>query len=127
MRGFRASSLSTYDFFYLPHNLFSDTLVDEIERIFQREDSLYIACNDKNVFCTSDAVRNYNLWSCQKECGALIFLLDNIYIRFGSKLYRQIVVIPMGTYCAPLVANLFFLSVMREAFLPTFSCCLFNG
>ena len=24
-------------------------------------------------------------------CEALTFLLDNIYIRFGSKLYRQIV------------------------------------
>ena len=27
--------------------------------------------------------------------------------RFGSKLYRQIVGIPMGTNCAPLVADLF--------------------
>ena len=110
-RGFRASSLSTYDFSTLyttlPHNLIKDKLVDLIERIFQREGSLYIACNDRNAFFTSDAVRNYNLWSCQKVCEALTFLLDNIYIRFGSKLYRQIVGIPMGTNCAPLVADLF--------------------
>ena len=33
--------------------------------------------------------------------------MDNIYIRFGTKLYRQIVCIPMGTNCAPLVADLF--------------------
>ena len=33
----------------------------------------------------------------QKVCEALIFLLDNIYIRFGSKSYREIVGIPMGT------------------------------
>ena len=32
----------------------------------------------------------------------LIFLLDNILIRFGSKPYRQNVGIPMGTNCAPL-------------------------
>ena len=103
-RGFRASSLSTYDFSTLyttlPHNLIKDKLVDLIERTFQREGSLYIACNDRNAFFTSDAVRNNNLWSCQKVCEALIFLLDNIYIRFGSKLYRQIVGIPMGTNCA---------------------------
>ena len=86
----------------LPHNLIKDKLVDLIERTFQREGSLYIACNDKNAFFTSDAVRNYNLWSCQKVCEALTFLLDNIYIRFVSKLYRQIVGIPMGTNCAPL-------------------------
>ena len=62
--GFRASSLSTYDFstFYtLPHNLIKDKLVDLIERTFHREGSLYIACNEKNAFFTSDAVRNYNL------------------------------------------------------------------
>ena len=75
----------------LPHNLIKDKLVNLIERTFQREGSLYIACNDRNAFFTSDAVRNYNLWSCQKVCEALTFLLDNIYIRFGSKLYKQAV------------------------------------
>ena len=83
-RGFRASSLSTYDFSTLyttlPHNLIKDKLVDLIERTFQREGSLYIACNDRNAFFTSDAVRNFNLWSCQKVCEALTFLFDNIYI-----------------------------------------------
>ena len=83
-RRFRASSLSTYDFSTLPHNLIKDKLVDLIERIFQREGSLYIACNDRNAFSTFDAVRNYHLWSCQKVCEALTFLLDNIYISFGS-------------------------------------------
>ena len=33
--------------------------------------------------------------------------MDNIYIRFVDKLYRQIVGIPMGTNGAPLVADLF--------------------
>ena len=110
-RGFRASSLSTYDFSTLyttlPHILIKDKLVDLIDRTFQREGSLYIACKDRNAFFTFDADRNYNLWSCQKVWEALTFLLDTIYIRFGSKSYRQIVGIPMGTNCAPLVADLF--------------------
>ena len=33
--------------------------------------------------------------------------LDNIYIRCGTKFFRQVVGIPIGTSCAPLVANLF--------------------
>ena len=75
-RGFRASNLSTYDFSTLyttlPHNLIQDKIADLIERTFQRrESSLYIACNDKNASFTSDAVRNYNLWSCQKVCEAV--------------------------------------------------------
>ena len=50
-------------------------------------------------------------------CEALTFLLDNMYIRFGSKLYRQIVGIPMGTNCAPLVADLFLFYYERDFML----------
>ena len=50
-------------------------------------------------------------------CDALHYLLDNIFIRFGSKLYRQIVGIPMGTNCAPLVADLFLFSYERDFML----------
>ena len=54
----------------------------------------------------------YHARSCQNVCDVLTFLLDNIFIRFGTELYRQVVGIPMGTNCAPLVADLF-LFVMR--------------
>ena len=58
-RGFRATSLSTYDFSTLfstlPHNLIK--LLDVIERafkkIFKNKDTLYLACNDKKAFFTS--------------------------------------------------------------------------
>ena len=50
-------------------------------------------------------------------CDALHYLLDNIFIRFDSKLYRQIVGIPMGTYCAPLVADLFLFCYERDFML----------
>ena len=50
-------------------------------------------------------------------CDALHYLLDNIFIRFGSKLYRRIVGIPMGTNCAPLVADLFLFCYERDFML----------
>ena len=56
----------------------------------------------------------HNLWSCQNVCDALSFLLDNTYIRFGTKLYRQIVGIPMGTNCAPLVAHFLLFCYERD-------------
>ena len=62
----------------------------------------------KKAYFTSEQPKQYNLWSCQKMCDAFHYLLDNIFIRFGSKLYRPIVGIPMGTKCATLVADLFF-------------------
>ena len=110
-RGFRATSLSTYDFSTLyttlPHNLIKEKLINLIEWTFKREGSPYIACNERQAFFTSEDTKRYKLWSCQNVCEALIYLLDNIYIRFGTKLYRQIVGIPMGTNCALLVADLF--------------------
>ena len=53
-------------------------------------------------------------WSCQNVCDALTFLLDNIFIQVGTKLYRQVVGIPMGTNCAPLVADLFLFCYERD-------------
>ena len=50
-------------------------------------------------------------------CDALHYLLDNIFIRFGLKLYRPIVGIPTGTNCAPLVADLFLFCYERDLML----------
>ena len=71
----------------------------------------------KNAFCTSEQLKGYKLWSCQKICDALHYLLDTIFIRFDSKVYRQIVGIPMGTNCAPLVADLFLFCYERDFIL----------
>ena len=110
-KNFQASKLSTYDFSTLyttlPHHLIKDKLIDLINRMFIRENTQYLACNEECAFFTSGVYNNHNLWSCQKVCDAFVYLLDNIFIRFGTKFYRQTIGIPMGTYCAPLVADLF--------------------
>ena len=102
----------------LPHNLIKEKLLDLVEWTFERAlknyGSLYMACNDRKAFFTSSDQSRYTLWSCQNVCDALSYLLDNIYIRFGTKLYRQIVGIPMGTNCAPLVADLFLYCYERD-------------
>ena len=41
-------------------------------------------------------------------------MLDNIVIPFGTKLYSQVVGIPLDTYCAPLVADLFLFCYDRD-------------
>ena len=40
----------------------------------------------------------------------LEFLIDNIFAMFGGRVFQQRVGIPMGTNCAPLLANLFLYS-----------------
>ena len=88
-----------------------------MEQTFNREGSLYLACNEKRACFTSELPKRFKLWSCQKSCDALHYLLDNIFIRFGSKLYRQIKGFPMVTYCAPLVADLFLFYNERDFML----------
>ena len=39
--------------------------------------------------------------------GMLEYLIDNIYVSVDNRIYRQCIGIPMGTDCAPLLANLF--------------------
>ena len=108
----------TYDFstlyISLPHNLIKEKLTNLTEWTFKREGSPYIACNERQASFTSGDTKRYKLWSCQNVCEALIYLLDNIYIRFGTKLYRQSVGIPMGTNYAPLVADLFLFCYERD-------------
>ena len=112
------TSLSTSDFSTLytalPHNLIKEKLINLIEWTFKRECSSYIACNERQALFTSGDTNRYKRWSYQNVCEASIYLLDNIHIRFGTKLYRQIVGIPMGTNCAPLVADLFLFCYERD-------------
>ena len=121
-RCFRASSLSTYDFSTLyttlPHNLIKEKLNDLIEWTFNREGSLHLACNERNIvlFSLPKSIEIIPR-SCQKVCEALTFLLDIIYIKFGTKLFRQILGIPMGTNCASLVADLYLFCYERDFML----------
>ena len=116
-KNFQASKLSTYDFSTLyttlPHHLIKDKLIDLINRTFIRENTQYLACNEECAFFTSDVYNNHNLWSCQKVYDALVYLLDNIFIRFGTKLYRQLLVFRWELIVLLLLQTCFFF-VMRE-------------
>ena len=57
------------------------------------------------------------MWTCTEVCEALTFLLDNIFVRFGTTIYRQTIGIPMGTNCAPLIADLFLYCYERDFML----------
>ena len=98
-----------------------------IERTFyKKEGKLYLACNDKKALFTSadhykgskNRGNNYSGYHTvlvrMYVTPYVSFFLDNIYIRFGTKLYRQIVGIPMGTNYAPFVADLFLFWYERD-------------
>ena len=66
---------------------------------------------DRNKSCfTSDPSNGDNKYSASDICKMIEFLVDNIYVRFGGQLFRQMVGITIGTNCAPLLADLFLYS-----------------
>ena len=56
------------------------------------------------------------------------FLIYIIHIRAGNKVFKQAVGIPMGTDCAPLLANLFMnismLKINLKRAIDWMPCCL---
>jgi hypothetical protein len=48
-----------------------------------------------------------NMWNCS-------LTQTNIFVSFGGTLFQQVIGIPMGTNCAPLLANLFLYSYESE-------------
>ena len=116
-----ASTVSTYDFSTLyttlPHNLIKEKLTNLIQKTFGREKRLFLACNANRAFFTDEQVKHYTLWTCSDVCKSLCFLLDNIFVRYGDSIYRQVIGIPMGTNCAPLIADLFLYCYERDFML----------
>ena len=89
-RGFRATSLSTYDFSTLytslPHNLIKEKLINLIEWTFKREGSPYIASNERQAFFTSeDTKREYVEPDALKEWKVSIFKIVDQRIKFYSQ------------------------------------------
>ena len=113
-KNFQASKLSTYDFSTLyttfPPHLIKYKLIDLINRTFIRENTQYLVCNVECAFCTSFTIYGH----AKKSVMPLFIFWIIFFIRFGSKLYRQTIGIPMGTNCAPLVADLFLFCYERD-------------
>ena len=63
---------------------------------------------------TNDPLNGDNKYTANDICKMIDFLVDNIYVRFGGKLFRQMVGIPMGTNCALLLVDLFRYSYENE-------------
>ena len=103
--------VSTWDFSTLytsvSHAKLKHQLHDLLERVLTTRGKTFIATNNCRTFWTND--RNYdkhNYFSCRELCLAIDFLIDNIYVRFGDSVFRQVIGIPMGTNSAPLLADL---------------------
>ena len=102
-----AKHCDSYDFSTLytsiPHDSLKQAMIQEAYRV--RDVFLVVCSNGKGVW--SDVPSARQSLTEDKLITYVEYLIDNVYVNVGNKVYRQCVGIPMGTDCAPLLANLF--------------------
>jgi hypothetical protein len=77
-----------------------------IKKAFESSGKSFISVYKNDARWTDNPSENTLHLNCEVT-NLLRWLVDNIYITFGDKCFRQVIGIPMGTDCAPFLANLF--------------------
>ena len=109
---FQGKNISTWDFSTLytsiPHDKLKIRIYELLERVFSTVNRKYIIIRNNNTFWTDEKTNNKGYYfTCRSLCSAIDYLINNIFVYFGGKVFRQVIGIPMGTNCAPLLADLF--------------------
>jgi hypothetical protein len=111
----KAVTIQTFDFERLYTNIDLTDLKDKIcgivDQCFEKTPKyLFINIKTKYAWWTNSNInKNENVVILNHDIivSHIKFLIDNIYFRFCDKYYKQNKGIPMGTDCAPLLANLY--------------------
>ena len=117
-------SIKSYDFSNLytsiPHNKLLSCTSKPIHKVFNLKNKKFITISNNHAYFANTATISLT-------ADALIehidFIVNNSFIVFQGKVYRQIIGIPMGTNCAPYLANIF-LHVYECEFIDK---CIENG
>ena len=107
-------NVRTYDFSTLytsiPHKQLKAQLSWVIREAFKSSKKSTISVYSTHASWTDSPRKKTLSLDCKKMIRVMNWLIDNIYVTFGDKLFRQVIGIPMGTDCAPFLANLFLYS-----------------
>ena len=111
----KATSIQTFDFSTLytsiPHDLLKSRMKNIINNAFKHKTGTtqytQIKVDRNKSYFINNPLNGDNKYTANDICKMIEFLVDNIYVRFGGQLFRQMVGIPMGTNCTLLLADLF--------------------
>ena len=107
-----AKCVSSFDFSTLytkiPHNKLIDVLNKIIDFAFKGGTRKKIAINrNGTAYWAGNSKSSSHCYTKESVINAVSFLIRNCYFKFGDKLFRQDIGIPMGSDPAPFFANLF--------------------
>ena len=111
------SSIKTFDFSTLyttlPHDKLKSRLKELIHKAFNNSRN-FVVLGYNSTYFSKTSQKNKTCYTKKQVCDMLDFLIDNIFVTFGGAIFQQQVGIPMGTNCAPLLADLFLYSYETE-------------
>jgi hypothetical protein len=105
--------VSTYDFSTLytsiPHNKLKAKMKEFVNDIFLKKDKSFIISSYHNAYMSQNRSKRSSDVSFTNEelIRAIEMIVDNSFVEYKNCIYRQIIGIPMGTSCAPHLANIF--------------------
>ena len=106
-----ARNVWTYDFSTLytniPHTDLKKKMKWVVEKAFDSEKRQKIYVDKYNSTASWSERKNAYIVSKNTLIKYINFLVDNIFIKVGDHIFRQNIGIPMGTDCAPFLANLY--------------------
>ena len=104
-------NIKTYDFSTLytsiPHKLLKTKISWAITKAFQSSKYLYISIYKTRAVWTNFPKPKTQHVDCKGLTNLVRWLIDNIFVILGDRCFQQKIGIPMGTDCAPFLANLF--------------------
>ena len=109
------SSIKTFDFSTLyttlPHDKLKSVIRDLIHQCFWTKKGekryTYLVVGKEKAYFVRNHTDSTKKYSETDVVSMLEFFIDNIFVEFGGHVFQQTVGIPMGTNCAPLLADLF--------------------
>ena len=106
----RVTHLETYDFSTLytslPHAEIKSKFKILFRTIFNREDKQFVNVNLNKAFFSNTHNNSYKSFTEIQLVQILDFILDNIFVKFGKDIYKQIIGIPIGLDSGQDIANL---------------------
>ena len=103
-------SVASFDFSTLytniPHNKLLKVLNELVDFCFKGGGKEFIQVKQFGAVWTDDN-NQANIFSKSSLKNSIKYLLDNCYFKFGNKIFKQVIGIPMGSDPAPFMANLF--------------------
>ena len=107
-----SKSIQTYDFSNLytsiPHVKLKGGIKTFVLNAFGEKNKKFINVVNENAYFSDKKSNKASVTFTSLELiEAIEYIIDNSFVKFNEKIYRQIIGIPMGTNCAPHLANIF--------------------